>query len=268
VSSSYPEGGSELQPKRLRPIVGGNWKMNTTLPDAVDLAETLVRLIGEVTDVEVVICPPYPNLEGVHQAIEGSTLRLGAQDVFWEEKGAYTGEVSAPMLGAVGCSWVIVGHSERRRLLGESNQVVNRKLQAALRNGLQAILAVGETREERNAGQTDEVLEHQLGESLAGLNPEDMSRVVIAYEPVWAIGTGDTATPEQAREAHAFVRAMLAQLYGEEIARSTRIQYGGSCTAHNADELLSQPGIDGALVGGASLKAEDFAAIVRAARSG
>lgn len=248
-----------------RPVVGGNWKMNTILLSAVDLAESLVRQIGEEMTTETVLFPPFPNLEAVHQVIDGSTLQLGAQDIFWDDKGAYTGEVSGPMLSAVGCRWVIVGHSERRRGLGESSEIVNRKLRAGLRNGLQVILAIGETKEERQAGQTEAVLEQQLSESLSDISAEDMGRVVIAYEPVWAIGTGETATPEQAREAHAFVRQVLGRLYGEGVAQATRIQYGGSVTAQNAAELMAQPGIDGALVGGASLKADDFATIVRAA---
>ena len=248
-----------------RPIVGGNWKMNTTLPAAVDLAENLVRQLGEMVGVEVVLCPPFPNLESVQRVIEASTLQLGSQDVYWEDSGAYTGEVSAPMLSAVGCSWVIVGHSERRKLFGESSEIVNRKLHAVLHRGLQAILAIGETREERHANRTEEICKQQLCDSLAGVSGADLERLVIAYEPVWAIGTGETATPDQAREAHAYVRLVLSQLYGEDLAAATRIQYGGSVTAQNAAELMAQPGIDGALVGGASLKPDDFAAIVRAA---
>ena len=251
-----------------RPIVGGNWKMNTTLFAAIALAEDLVRQLGDVLDVEVVLFPPFPNLHPVHQVVEASTLELGAQDVFWESSGAFTGEVSAPMLSAVGCEWVIVGHSERRRLLGESSEMVNRKLRTALHNDLQAILAVGETRDERHAGRTEEVLEEQLRTSLAGVSVEHMEGIVLAYEPVWAIGTGETATPDQAREAHAFVRAILAELCGAEIADRTRIQYGGSVTAQNAAELLAEPGVNGALVGGASLKPTDFTAIVNAAARG
>jgi triosephosphate isomerase len=248
------------------PIVGGNWKMNTTLYEAIDLAEAIVRRVGDPAGVEVVLFPPFPNLHAVDQVVDGSALQLGAQDIFWEDKGAFTGEVSGPMLRAVGCRWVIVGHSERRHQLGESSAVVNRKLHAALRNDLQAILAVGETREERNAGRTEEVLCQQLSESLRDVTADAMVGLVIAYEPCWAIGTGDTATPEQAREAHAFIRSVLADLYGSEIADATRIQYGGSVTAGNASELMAQDGIDGALVGGASLKPEDFARICEAAR--
>ncbi|HZU14874.1 MAG TPA: triose-phosphate isomerase [Chloroflexota bacterium] len=248
-----------------RRIIGGNWKMNTTLPTAVDLAAAVSRQVGEDDTVETVLFPPFPNLDAVNQVIAGSTLQLGAQDLFWEDRGAYTGEVSPPMLLAVGCRWVLVGHSERRRLLGEGDDIVNKKLHAALRAGLLVTLAIGETREERRAGRTEPVLEEQLRGSLAGVTAEQMERIVIAYEPVWAIGTGDTATPDQARDAHACVRGVLREMFGPSVAGSTRIQYGGSVTAQNAAEILAEPGIDGALVGGASLKADEFAAIVRAA---
>jgi triosephosphate isomerase (TIM) len=247
------------------PIVGGNWKMNTVLPTAIDLAEALVRGLGEPAGVEVVLFPPFPNLEAVHRVIDGSALQLGAQDVFWEDSGAYTGEVSGPMLRAVGCDWVIVGHSERRHILGESDEIVNRKLHAGLRSKLNVVLAVGETAEERRAGKAFKVVQTQLRKSLAGVEPSAMDRVVVAYEPVWAIGTGDTATPEQVREMHGTVRIVLGALMGGRIAGTARIQYGGSVTAQNAAELMSQPGVDGALVGGASLKPSEFAIIVRAA---
>jgi triosephosphate isomerase (TIM) len=248
-----------------RPIIGGNWKMNTTLPSARDLSQSILRRMGSILDVDVVLFPPFPNLQAVHTVIEASTLQLGAQDVHSEEFGAYTGEVSAPMLSAVGCDWVIVGHSERRHLFGETSEIVNRKLRAALQQDLQAILAIGETREQRHSGQTEEICGRQLAQSLAQITAEDMDRVVIAYEPVWAIGTGETATPDQARDSHAYVRSVLKGLFGNRVAQSTRIQYGGSVTAQNAADLLTQPGIDGALVGGASLKPDDFSAILRAA---
>jgi len=248
------------------PIVGGNWKMNTTWDEAIGLAESVVRQIGSISRVEVVLFPPFPNLEGVRTAIDGSATQLGGQDLFWEDRGAYTGEVSGPMLAAVGCGWVLTGHSERRRLLGESSEVVNKKLLAGLRNDLDVILAVGETRDERNDGQTAAVVREQLEESLQGVPAGDMDHIVLAYEPVWAIGTGDTATPEQAQEIHAFIRRVLAQLYGRDVADDTRIQYGGSVTAENAASLMAQSDIDGALVGGASLKPEDFALIVKAAK--
>jgi triosephosphate isomerase len=197
--------------------------------------------------------------------IAGGALQLGAQDVFWKDSGAYTGEVSAPMLRAVGCDWIIVGHSERRNILGESDEVVNRKLHAALRNELSVILAVGETAEERKAGKAFRVVQTQLRKSLAGVEPRQMDGIVVAYEPVWAIGTGDTATVEQVSEMHGTVRVILGALMGGAVAGTARIQYGGSVTAGNAAEILALPGVDGALVGGASLKANDFARIVQAA---
>jgi triosephosphate isomerase len=245
--------------------VGGNWKMNTTLDGAVALAQEVTRRSGETLDVDVVLCPPFPNLEAVYRVIKGTALQLGAQNVFWTDSGAYTGEVSAPMLSAAGCEWVIVGHSERRHLLGESSAMVNRKLQAALHHGLSVILAVGETKDERDSGHMERILREQIEQSLEQINGSTMDRVVIAYEPVWAIGTGETATPDQARDAHAFVRRVLGELFGAAVAEATRIQYGGSVTAANAAELMAEPGIDGALVGGASLKPDDFAEIVRAA---
>ncbi len=251
-----------------RKIVGGNWKMNTTIDGAVDLAQEVVRRLGNTRNVEVVLCPPFPNLEAVYRVIAGTGLQLGGQNLFWEDYGAYTGEVSAPMLTAAGCEWVIVGHSERRHIMGESNEMVNRKLHAALHHDLSVMLAIGETKEERHAGAMERVLRVQLEQSLERIDAGAMDRIVIAYEPVWAIGTGETATPAQAREAHAFVRTVLGELFGQEVAEATRIQYGGSVTAANAAELMGEPEIDGALVGGASLKPDDFAEIVRAAGGG
>jgi triosephosphate isomerase (TIM) len=251
-------------PARI-PIIGGNWKMNTTLPEAVDLARQVLDTIGRFPACEVVLYPPFPNLVAVHEVLAGSNVMLGAQDLFWEDQGAFTGEVSGSMLTAVGCTWALVGHSERRRGLGESDEMVNRKLHAALRNGLKVTLAVGETREERAADATQRILETQLRGSLTGIEGRLMERIVIAYEPVWAIGTGDTASPDQCQDAHSCVRTVIASLYGDNVAQGVRIQYGGSVTAHTAPALLSQPGIDGALVGGASLNPDAFAAIVRAA---
>jgi triosephosphate isomerase len=248
-----------------RKIVGGNWKMNTTLDGAVALAQEVARRLGETLNIDVVLCPPFPNLEAVYRVIAGTSLQLGAQNVFWADAGAYTGEVSAPILTAVGCEWVIAGHSERRHIMGESSETVNRKLHAALHHNLSVMLAVGETKDERHAGKTERVLRTQLEQSLEQIDPATMDRVVIAYEPVWAIGTGETATPDQAADAHAFVRTVLDELFGAAVAGATRIQYGGSVTAENVAELMAEPGIDGALVGGASLRPDDFAAIVRAA---
>ncbi|GAC1467281.1 MAG: triose-phosphate isomerase [Chloroflexota bacterium] len=248
------------------PIIGGNWKMNTTVDGAVHLAEALTRSIGDIADLDVVLCPPYPNLEAVYRVVRASTLQVGAQNLHWADAGAYTGEVSAPMLAAVGCTWVIVGHSERRHGMGESSEVVNRKARAALHHGLNIILAVGETGEERHAGRMETVLEDQLRVSFAGIEPDHADRIVVAYEPVWAIGTGETATPEQVQNAHAFVRGVLAELFGEAVAGTIRIQYGGSVTSANCRDILAQADVDGALVGGASLKPDEFAAIVRSAR--
>jgi len=248
-----------------RPVVGGNWKMNTDMLSAVDLAQSLVRVLPHLGPVDVVLFPPFTNLQAVRQVIEGTALQLGGQNVFWRDSGAFTGEISAPMLRSVGCDWVLVGHSERRRLLGESSVVVNHKLHVVLRHGLSAIVAVGETQDERHSGQMEAVLADQLRESLAEVLREDMDRVVLAYEPVWAIGTGETATPDQAQEAHSFIRGVVRDLAGDDVARALRIQYGGSVTAANAATLMAEPDIDGALVGGASLKPDEFAAIVAAA---
>lgn len=247
-----------------KPVIGGNWKMNTTLQEAIELAGALKLRLGETGDVEVIVCPPFTNLHAVDQILAGTTIELGAQDVFWERKGAYTGEISVDMLRSVGVKTVIVGHSERRHILGESNEVVNRKSRAALDGGLRVILAVGETGDERAAGKTEAVLDEQLRESLNGFSEPDFRAIVLAYEPVWAIGTGLTATPDQAQAAHGFIRAWLRSEFGGGVADRTVIQYGGSVTAANALELLGQPDVDGALVGGASLKPDDFAGIVQA----
>jgi triosephosphate isomerase len=247
------------------PIVGGNWKMNTTVGEAESLARELIDALGDTDPVQVIVCPPFTNLQAVDQLVRDTKLALGAQDVFWEESGAFTGEISAAMLAAVGVTWVICGHSERRRLLGETSEIVNRKVRRSLDAGLEVILAVGETEPERSLGQTEVVLEGQLLGSTHELTSDDLAHVVLAYEPVWAIGTGLTATPEQAQSVHGFIRGWLGEHFGVSVAGAMRIQYGGSVTAANAPELLSQSDIDGALVGGASLKPGEFASIVRAA---
>jgi triosephosphate isomerase len=218
-----------------------------------------------VDGVDVAVCPPFTALAAVAQALKGSRIGLGAQDLFWEPQGACTGEVSPMMLVDVGCRYVIIGHSERRTHFGETDAIVQRKLQAALQHGLIPIVCIGETLAEREAQQTCAVLTRQLEGALQALSPEAIRKVVLAYEPVWAIGTGRNATPEQAQEAHAFIRQWIAKQWASGIAESFRIQYGGSVTAANAASLLSQPDVDGALVGGASLKAEAFATIVKAA---
>jgi len=236
--------------------------MNTTRSEAVVLARAVAEGVGTGRGVDVAVCPPSVYLDAVGQVLAGTAVGLGGQNCYHAAKGAFTGEVSAAMLRDVGCRYVIVGHSERRQLFHETDAEVNRKLLAALEAGLTPILCVGETLAQREAGQTFAVVRGQLAGSLAGLSAEPMARVVIAYEPVWAIGTGVVATPTQAEEVHADLRRWLAERYNPKVAAEVRIQYGGSVTAENAFSLLSQPNIDGALVGGASLKAESFLAIV------
>ena len=247
-----------------KPIIAGNWKMHLTLKEAVALVRQL-RTSCESSAVEVVVCPPFTALHAVAKALNGSLIGVGAQDLYWEPQGAFTGEVSPAMLADTGCRYVIIGHSERRTLFGETDETVQRKLQAALKQRLVPIVCVGETLAQREAQQTFEVLKRQLEGGLKGVAPADAERMVLAYEPVWAIGTGRNATPEQAQEAHRFIRQWLAGRFGEALADSMRIQYGGSVNAANAASLLQQPDVDGALVGGASLKPDSFAAIVNAA---
>ncbi len=247
-----------------RPLLAGNWKMHLDLRGARQLASGLKRELGEVADRDIVVFPPYPFLADVVDVVENSTIEVGAQNVHPEPQGAFTGEVSAAMLASVGCRWVIVGHSERRDLFGEKDAFLNKKLRAALGAGLKPILCVGEHLVEREAGKARAVVEGQVRACLEGFDAEAMERITIAYEPVWAIGTGKTATPQQANEMHGMIRQLLGGMFGAEVAGGTRILYGGSVKPSNAKALVSEPEIDGALVGGASLKAEDFAAIVRA----
>ncbi len=249
-----------------RPLLAGNWKMNLTLSQSVDLARTVAEAAGSASG-EVALCVPFTAIAAVGAALKGSSVRLGAQDLYWEASGAYTGEVSAPMLVDAGCAMVVVGHSERRKLFGEGDEWVNKKTAAALKAGLTPIVCIGETLDERESQKTWRVLETQIAGGLKGFAPADLSRAVIAYEPVWAIGTGKTASPAQAQEAHLFVRGQLKKLYGEGLAQGMRILYGGSVTADNADSLMAQPDVDGALVGGASLKAESFLRIMRFQRA-
>lgn len=248
-------------------FIAGNWKMNTARADGAALAAAIAAKVGTAAEVEVAVCPPALYLEAVGKVLAGSAVGLGAQNCYHEAKGAFTGEISPQMLLDVGCKYVILGHSERRAIFKESNQDVNRKLLAVLSVGLVPIVCVGETLEERKADRTTAVVREQIEGSLAGLSAEQMQKVVIAYEPVWAIGTGVVATPEQAEAVHADLRRLLETRYNSELASSVRIQYGGSVNAENAATLLGQPNIDGALVGGASLKAESFLAIVAAARA-
>jgi triosephosphate isomerase len=246
-------------------LIAGNWKMNpATRAEAVALAEAVKVGVGQATSVRVVLCPPAVYLGEVDAALAGTPIGLGGQNMHWEGSGAFTGELSGAMLVDIGCTHVVLGHSERRHGMGETDQQVNAKLKAALAAGLIPIVCIGETKEERQSDETERVLTAQLSGSLAGLVPEQMAGTVLAYEPVWAIGTGLTATPEQAQSAHQFIRGWLRTQFGEATAARVVVQYGGSVKPDNAAQLLASPDIDGALVGGASLKAGDFLAIFRA----
>ncbi|MGB9691487.1 MAG: triose-phosphate isomerase [Candidatus Sumerlaeaceae bacterium] len=246
-----------------KPIIAGNWKMHKTRREAADLANALAAQLGTYEAVEVVLCPPYTALETVAAAIRGTRISLGAQNCHWADSGAFTGEVSAPMLVDVGCKYVIIGHSERRQYFAETDESINKKAQAAYKHGLTPIICVGETLEERQAGRTEQVVTTQIKGCLNGLPAEKVAQSVIAYEPVWAIGTGQTATKEQAQQLHALIRGLVAKMFSPEVAGEIRIQYGGSVKPQNIRELMAQPDIDGALVGGASLEADSFASIVR-----
>ena len=248
-----------------RKIIAGNWKMNTPRSDAVQLAKKIVAAVGDKSPVEVALCPPAVYLSAIAEAVAGTPVELGAQNLYAAGDGAYTGEVNAGMLTDVGCRMVILGHSERRQLMGETDACVSKKLHAALAGNLLPIVCVGETLEQRESDETEQVIETQIRGSLAGLDKVQAAGIVIAYEPVWAIGTGKTASPEQAEAVHAFIRSLLGKMFSTDIAGQMRIQYGGSVKPNNAAELLGQPNIDGALVGGASLNADDFLAIIEAA---
>jgi triosephosphate isomerase (TIM) len=244
-------------------VIAGNWKMNKDVLETADLINGLKKLLDKAK-AEVIICPPYTSLVVAQQLLKGTAIKLGAQDVSVNDDGAYTGEISVKMLKSVGCEYVIVGHSERRQYFLESNELINRKAKKVLASGMKSIICVGETLDEREKGITDKVITAQVKGVLAGLTQADLDRVIIAYEPVWAIGTGKTATTQQAEDVHQLIRKLVSQLYSWPIAEKLIIQYGGSVKAENAKELLNQADIDGALVGGACLKADSFSAIVGA----
>ncbi len=248
-----------------RKLIAGNWKMNTDRSSAVALGTALGKQAGEFSAVDLLVCPPSVYLVPVKESLGTSGVALGGQNMYHEANGAFTGELSASMLTDVGCKYVILGHSERRHILGETDADVNKKTKAALAAGLVPIVCVGELLAEREAGETAAVIKKQFDASLTGIPAEQIEKVVIAYEPVWAIGTGKVATPQQAEEVHADLRRLLAERYNGRSAANVRILYGGSVKASNAGELMGQPNIDGALVGGASLKADDFLGIARAA---
>ncbi len=242
--------------------MAGNWKMYKSAAETTQFFEKFAPLVRASSHCEIVICPVYVSLPAAVAAAEGSNVQIGAQDLYWEKEGAYTGEVSGPMIKAVGCSHVIIGHSERRQYFGETNDWVLKKTRAALESGLTPIVCVGETLSEREAGRTDAVLTEQFQQGIGGLSPEEFAGIVIAYEPVWAIGTGRTATPEIAEDAHRVIRGLVKVRFGTEAADAVRVLYGGSVKPDNVKNLMAQPDIDGALVGGASLKPDSFAAIV------
>ncbi len=250
-----------------KPFVAGNWKMNTDSSSSVELAEGIASGSTETASVKatVAVFPPFIYLQSVTKALGASSVGVGAQDVYFEPNGAFTGEISTSMLKDVGCTYCLCGHSERRHVIGETDELINKKLTAAITGGLLPILCVGELLAEREASKTNDVVIRQLENGLAGLGAEKVSAITIAYEPVWAIGTGLTATPQQAQEVHDFIRKLLANMYSDEMAEGIRIQYGGSVKPDNAAELMAQPDIDGLLVGGASLKVDSFLAIIQGA---
>jgi triosephosphate isomerase len=246
-------------------VIAGNWKMNKTAADGVALTKDIITEIGRETGVDVVLCPPFTALESVACVIEGSAVKLGAQNMHPEPSGAYTGEISAAMLRGLFAGYVILGHSERRTYFKEDDAFINLKVLAALKSQLKPILCVGETLQQREAGETLKVVQTQVERDLEGVGADTATNVVIAYEPVWAIGTGKVATTAQAQEVHAFIRSLLVKLYGEAVAARVRILYGGSMKPANAPELLAQPDIDGGLIGGASLEARSFVELINAA---
>ena len=246
--------------------IAGNWKMNMDLSQTVELISGIKNALNfNEINANVIVCPPFTSLETAVELTKDTPIEVGAQNMFYEDGGAFTGEISAKMLKSVGCKYVILGHSERRSIFGESNEWINKKITKALSEDLNVIFCVGETLEERESGVMEQVLKTQITEGLEGISTGEMQDVIIAYEPVWAIGTGKTATPEQAEAAHKFIRDLISEKFGSETAENLIIQYGGSVKPNNAKELLSQPNIDGALVGGAALKADSFVDIINAA---
>jgi triosephosphate isomerase len=246
-----------------KPLMAGNWKMNKTVAEAVSVVKALKTSIADVKDVDVLICPTFTALYAVNNEVKGSNINIGAQNLFWEPNGAFTGEISPAMVKDTGCSYVLIGHCERRHYFGETNETVNKKTKAALAVGLIPVVCIGETLKEREENIAFKVIEKQIKEGLAGLSAEQSSTVVIAYEPIWAIGTGKTATPDKAQEVHAFARKAYGDMYGGDTSQKVRILYGGSVNPTNVSELMKQPDIDGGLVGGASLEAESFTKLVK-----
>ncbi len=250
-----------------RPIIAANWKMHKTIAEAVDFVTRLKRDVFQLEDIDIVVCPSFTALGAVSELIGDSNVALGGQDLFWEEKGAFTGQVAPAQLKDAGCAYVIIGHSERRQFFGETNQTVAKKIKAALKVGLLPIVCIGESLQEREGGKTDAVITQQFQEGFEHTSREEFQNIVIAYEPVWAIGTGRNATPEQAQQVHYVIRGLAERKFGKEAAAALRIQYGGSVKPNNAAELMAQPDVDGALVGGASLEVDSFVQILKYQRN-
>jgi len=248
-----------------RKVIAGNWKMNMDVHQSQKLVSEILNGLGKDSKAEVIVCPPYTSLSEVNSLLKGTQVKLGAQNMYYEESGAYTAEISADMLKSVGCEYVILGHSERRVIFNESDELVNKKIKSALAKGLKPIFCVGELLEQREKGETMKVVSSQIEKGLEGISAEQMKNIIVAYEPVWAIGTGKTATPQQAQEVHLFIRELVTENFSSIVAEKLIIQYGGSVKPDNSRELLSQKDIDGALVGGACLKADSFLSIIAAA---
>lgn len=254
---------NKKEQKMRKPMIAGNWKMYKDVKEAIELVNSVKREVFDINNVDIVVVPPYVNISDVDEMLSESNIGLGAQNCHWEEEGAFTGEVSVGMLKSVGCKYVVIGHSERRKYFGETDETVNMKIKAVLAKGLVPIVCVGETLEERESGKTMDVVKIQVTGALKGFSDEDIDTLVIAYEPVWAIGTGKTATPDQAQEVHAEIRSLLGELYSKPVADSKRILYGGSVKPDNVEELMKEQDIDGGLIGGASLKPDSFVSLVK-----
>lgn len=246
-----------------KPIIAGNWKMYKTIPEAKTLVSGVIKELSGFSAVEVVFCPPFTALSTVKQLVQGTPFGVGAQNLYWKEQGAFTGEISPLMLKDIGCDYCIIGHSERRQYFGETDATVNQKVKAALAAGIKPIICVGETLSQREAGETNSLIKNQTGQALAGVAPEAIAEMVIAYEPIWAIGTGKSSTPKDANEVIGLIRKTVADQFGNDVAQKLRIQYGGSVKPENIKEFMNEPEIDGALVGGASLEVDSFIKIVK-----
>lgn len=244
-------------------VIAGNWKMNKTGAEGKTFVEEFIPKVKDINNVEIVVCPTYTALEAVVEAAKGSNVKVGSQNIHWAESGAFTGEISAEMLKAIGVEYVIIGHSERRQYFGETDATVNQRIKAALAANLTTMFCIGEVLEDRESGNTNSILDVQIRNGLVDISDSDMDSIIVAYEPVWAIGTGKTATPEMAEETHAFVRSVLIDMFGQEVADKVRIQYGGSMKAANSAELVGQENIDGGLIGGAALEAESFYQLIK-----